>query len=284
MLKASFVGEIAVVECQPGEKKLVKKFAQQLLQKHKNIRTVAVKQTITEGKYRVRKIKVIAGEKKTETLYRENGCSFKLDLNKAYFSPRLSFERQRVSELAAPGEKVLVLFAGVGPYAIVIARRILLMERMAEKRAKEKNEKKKTDTKFPKTEIVGVELNPAAVKYFRENARLNKVDGMVEIVKADAKKFLAEKQNFGKFDRITMPLPKTAGEFLEGAVKCCAKGGTIHFYSIESELAENIYAKAEEKISEACVKQKRKFRIVNERVALPYAPRVVQIVVDFKML
>ncbi len=272
-MKASIIGEIAVVETHGEKAAQVKKFALELLAKQKNIRTVAVKATNTEGKYRVRKVKVIAGEKSTETTYRENDCTFKFDLNKVYFSPRLAFERQRICELARPGEKILVLFAGVGPYAIVIGRKITLLERAAEKKKK----------KLPKTEVIGVELNPAGIEYFEQNISLNKVGAIVSAVEADAKKFLAQKSNFKKFDRIIMPLPKTADKFLEGAVKCAAKGATIHFYSIESELAENIYATAEKKIEAACKKQKRKSKVILERVALPYAPRVVQVVVDFKV-
>lgn len=264
-MKASFVGEIAVVEFQPGERKQLGKFAKQLLREHKNLKTVAVKSSITEGKYRVRKIKVIAGKKTTETIYKENACVFKFDLNKVYFSPRLAFERQRIAALAKPGEKILVLFAGVGPYAIVIAKKLALEKRVNG------------------TEITGVELNPAGVKYFQENIELNKVSVIVEVVKADAKKFLAKKENTGKFDRIIMPLPKSAHEFLDGAVRCCRKGGVIHFYAIASELAKNVFENAEKQVMQACKKQKRKCKTSLERVVLPYAPRVVQIAVDFRV-
>lgn len=273
-MKASLVGEIAVIETHGEKQARVKKFTQELLAKQKNIRTVAVKVTNTEGRFRVRKVKVIAGEKSTETTYRENNCSFRFDLNKVYFSPRLAFERQRISELAQPGEKILVLFAGVGPYAIVIGRKIALLEKAAEKKRQ----------KLAKTEIVGVELNPAGVKYFEQNIALNKVGEIVSAVKGDANKFLTENKNWKKFDRIILPLPKTADKFLEGAVKCCRKGGIVHFYSIQSELADRLYGEAEKKILEACIKQKRRCKFLLERVALPYAPRVVQTVVDFKVI
>ena len=264
-MKASFVGEIAVVEYAPEERKRLKQFARELLQKHKNIKTVAVKATITEGKYRVRKIRVIAGKKTTETLYKENNCVFKFDLNKVYFSPRLSFERQRISEQVRPGEKVLVLFAGVGPYAIVIAKKLAW------------------EKKIDGTKIIGVEINPAAVKYFEENVLLNKVGGIVEVVRADAKKFLSKKQNLGKFDRIIMPLPKSGEKFLLGAVKCCGKNAVTHFYAIASEKQKNVFEETEKKVFAACKKVGRKCKILLERIALPYAPRVAQIVIDFRV-
>lgn len=279
------MGEIAIVETHGEKPAKLKKFAAELLLKQKNIRTVAVKATNTGGRFRIRKIKVIAGEKSTETTYRENGCSFRFDLNKVYFSPRLAFERQRISELAQAGEKILVLFAGVGPYAIVIGKKLLLEEKLAGKNkiSKAKNAKISKATGAKKTEIVGVELNPAGAKYFEQNIAFNKVEEIVSAVKGDAKKFLAKKSNFKAWDRVIMPLPKTADKFLEGAVKCCRKGGTVHFYSIQSELAESLYGEAKKKMLEACIKQKRRCKVVLERVALPYAPRVVQIVVDFKV-
>jgi len=262
-MKASMVGEIAVIEPTAENKGKYLQFARQLLQENKHIRTVAVKATATEGRYRVRKVRVIAGKKTTETTYRENGAILKLDLNKVYFSPRLCFERQRIAELVKPGERVLVLFAGVGPYAIVIAKKL------------GKNAKN--------TKIVGVELNPYAVEYFKENNKLNKTEALVTVVKADAKKFLAKKENRKAFDRIIMPLPKTAFKFLPGAVRCASAGATIHFYAIASERDGSPFEEAEKQIAHACAKQKRKFKIILKRVALPYAPRVVQVAIDAKI-
>ena len=122
------IGSITVVDIPEKLKKHKehkKEIANAILSIHPNIKTVAEKVSPVSGVYRIRKVKVIAGEKKTETIHTETGCRFKLDINKVYFSPRLVFERQRIANLVKNGKKcetVFVPFAGVGPFAIIIAK------------------------------------------------------------------------------------------------------------------------------------------------------------------
>ena len=192
------VGAIAVLEFGNDISNVKKKAAgSMLLSIHKNIKTVLEKTADVSGKYRVPKYKFLAGEKTTIAMHKENGCFFRVDLAKAYFSSKLSSERLRIAELVKDGENVLVLFAGVGPFAIVFA--------------KHSNARK----------IVGIELNPAACKNFRENIKLNKVGENVECVQGDVNKVVrAKPEKFsGKFDRVAMPLPKGAEDFLETAIK-----------------------------------------------------------------
>ena len=99
--------------------------------------------------------------KATETVHREHGCRFKVDPARAYFSSKLATERGRIRDMVQDGERILCLFAGVGPFAIVAAR--------------------SRDVK-----VVGVEVNPDAVAFFRENVLLNKVEDKVEVVLGDA--------------------------------------------------------------------------------------------------
>src|SRR5262249_55187053 len=153
---------------------------------HKNLRTVLKKLGPMEGEYRVRRVKPIAGEERTETIYKENGVLMKLDVSKVYFSVRLSSERKRIAELVMPNERVRVLFAGVGPFALAIAKR------------------------RPEAEVVAVEINPEAVRYMRENIALNKIRNM-EALESDARSL--DLRALGrKFDRVVMPLPKSAHE------------------------------------------------------------------------
>ncbi|MBA7599809.1 hypothetical protein ES703_06849 [subsurface metagenome] len=108
------VGDIAVVKI--PEKLLPKKqlIGQALMQVHHHVRTVLNQTTPVRGEFRTRELEVIAGEPRTETTHREGGCSFKVDLAKVYFSPRLATERLRVTKQIKPGEVVTNLFAGVG--------------------------------------------------------------------------------------------------------------------------------------------------------------------------
>lgn len=259
------VGDIAIVEI-PVE--LISKqgiIAQAIMAQNGHIKVVARKDSPMLGKYRVRKLTVIAGEKRTTTVYRESGCSFAFDVAKVYFSVRLSHERLRIASLVKPKEKVLVLFAGVGPFAIVIAKQ------------------------KPKTQIVGIELNPVAVKSFERNILLNKTTN-VKAILGDVKKVVPQKYR-GWADRIAMPLPHSAGDFLDAAlIGANSEGCTIHFYGFvetkakgEAKLHEDIYAPLVAVVKEKCRAAKMSCRITNKRVVRPFGPYVVQVVIDFKV-
>lgn len=142
-LKTSYdvIGSIAIIEIPEKLAKKEKLIANELMNLQKNIKTVCKKTSLYGGKYRTRKLKIIGGEKTKETEHKENGVILKLDVEKVYFSPRLSTERQRIMNLVKPKESVLVMFSGCAPYVCVIA----------------KNTKAK--------EVWGIELNPIAHKY-----------------------------------------------------------------------------------------------------------------------
>lgn len=153
LIPSSFdiIGDIIILEL---KKELIKKeklIAEILLKLHKNIKTVVKKAGIHKGVYRTQKLKVLAGVNKKETIYKENNVKIKLDVEKVYFSPRLSSERKRIMNLIKPDESILVMFSGCGPYPLVLS----------------KNTKAK--------EIYGVEINPIAHRYAIENLKLNKL-------------------------------------------------------------------------------------------------------------
>ncbi|MEM2138477.1 MAG: class I SAM-dependent methyltransferase family protein [Candidatus Anstonellaceae archaeon] len=249
------VGDIAVVEIPPALVKREKLIAEVILKNHKNVKTVAKKTGGTAGEFRIRPVKVIAGEKKTWTIYRESGCKFELDLNKTYFSPRLGTERARIAELVKPKELVLVPFAGVGPFAIAIGKAV------------------------PSARVVGIELNPDAAEYFKRNVVRNKCTNLTAIC-GDVAKLLPGKYK-GKASRAIMPLPKDAGRFLANAIPCLKKGGMLHYYSFGD--ARSPFAKAEEEVIEAAAKFGRKARVIFRRVVRPYSKEVEQVVVDAKV-
>ena len=143
------------------------------------------------------------------------------------------------------------MFAGVGPYAIVIA-----------KLAKPK-------------EVVGVEINPVAVRYFEENIRLNKVEGIVKAIEGDVREVVPKLK--GKFDRIVMPAPYNAEDFIDIAVGKIKKGGFIHFYTFAGE--EEVEKKAEE-IKKRFSDLGAEIEIINWRECGNFAPRVNRYVFD----
>ncbi|MCX8195315.1 MAG: class I SAM-dependent methyltransferase family protein [Candidatus Micrarchaeota archaeon] len=249
------VGDIAVVEIPPSLAKKQKLIASAIMKNHHNIKTVAKKTGATSGEFRIRPVRVIAGEKKTSTVYRESGCEFELDLNKTYFSSRLSSERTRICSMVKAGENVLVPFAGVGPFAIRIAKA------------------------QPKATVIGIELNPAAARYFEKNIARNRCPNILAL-KGDVKKLLPGKYA-GWADRVAMPLPKDSAHFLSNAIPCLKRGGTLHYYSFGD--AKSPFAKAESEIRAAATRLGRKASVIYKRIVRPYSAGTVQVVIDAKI-
>lgn len=237
------IGDIAIVEIPESLEPKENEIGKALLKVHSNLKTVLKKLSAMEGEYRVRRVKRIAGEDKTETTYKEHGVPMRLDVSKAYFSVRLSTERKRISALVKSGEKVLVLFAGVGPFALVIAK------------------------DHPEAQITAVEINPEAVRYLRENAKMNNAN--IKILEGDAREF-----EYSDFDRVVMPLPHSAEQFLDLAFGSVKAGGAIHFYSIVG--SEEPFANAEKKIPF------KNYKITGKRIVRPYSPDMVQVVLDLE--
>jgi len=245
------VGSIAVIEDHGAVKN--KALAKAIMKLHPRIKTVAVKGA-TAGKYRVRPLKTVAGIDSARTLHKENGCVFEVDLNKEYFSSRLSFERKRVASLVGENERVLALFAGVGPFPIELAK--------ANKTA----------------EVFAVEYNPNAVKRMRANAERNKV--ILRIECADAKIVLARKEVAGWADRVLMTAPHNARDFLQGAINATKRGGAIHYYSFSSPKDGN--KELEKDCRAACKAAKRRFKRLGARVVSTFSAGKAQWVLDFQ--
>ncbi len=238
-LPSSFeiIGDIAILEI---EEKIVERYKKEivsaLLSLNKSINVVVNKVGDVEGIYRTAKYKVLFYNKKnrmykniskiatpksvTETIHRELGCVYFLDISKVFFTSKLSFERERIAKQVSPGENVLVMFAGVGPFPICIGK------------YSEANK------------IVGVEINKHAVSYFKINTQLNKLNGKVLPILGD----VGEIEFSFKFDRIVMPAPKNAPDFLEHVVSFANdKRCYVHLYTFASE-EEILQKKKEEEI------------------------------------
>lgn len=257
-LVASFdmVGDIAVLEIPPALVRKQALIAAIIFKNHHNIRVVAKKIGGTRGEFRIRPVRVIAGEKRTHTVYREGGCEFELDLNKTYFSSRLGTERGRIAALVKKGEHILIPFAGVGPFAIRIGKTV------------------------PSATVVGIELNPAAAKYFEKNIVRNRCEN-ISAALGDVAKLLPGKFK-GWADRAAMPLPKDGTGFLPCIIPCLKKGGVLHYYSFGD--SRQPYAEAERQVKDAAAKAGRRAGVLFRRVVRPYSKETVQVVIDAKIL
>jgi tRNA (guanine37-N1)-methyltransferase len=207
---ADLVGDITVIEIPRELSAYEREIGEAILKANKNVQTVLGKAGAIGGTYRVRSYNVLAGKPKTETVHKEYGCQYCVDIAKAYFSPRLSNEHNRVATLVKEGETVVDLFAGVGPFAMRIAKA------------------------HENVKVYAIDVNPNAVEYLKRNIRLNRVEGKVHALLGDARQIVNERlAGFG--DRVIMNLPEGALNFVD--VACTAikpSGGTVHFYGFVS--------------------------------------------------
>ncbi|MCW4044040.1 MAG: class I SAM-dependent methyltransferase family protein [Candidatus Bathyarchaeota archaeon] len=200
------IGDIAIVEIPAELAAYASLIGEAILKTHKNLRTVLAKAGAVSGTYRLRELAVIAGEPKTATVHKEHGCRYQVDVAKAYFSPRLSHEHLRVASLVQNSETVVDLFAGVGPFAVLVAKN------------------------NPAAKVYAVDINPDAVELLQKNIRLNRVENRVFPILGDARQIVQDKLPWAA-DRVIMNLPEKAHEFVDAACKAVKPtGGTVHFY------------------------------------------------------
>ncbi|MGC8652087.1 MAG: class I SAM-dependent methyltransferase [Candidatus Micrarchaeia archaeon] len=248
------LGSIAIIELSDKLDRKEKAIASALLSSNRNIKTVLKKAGPVHGIYRTRKLKYIAGERTFMARYKENGCTFVFDVRKVFFSNRLSFERSRLSGLVGSKERVMVMFAGVGPFAIEIA-------------------KQHRDSK-----VVAIELNKHAYEYMKANIALNKTHN-VEPVLGDVRKASAAYVNFA--DRIIMPMPKSSMLFLDQALAVAKKHAFVHLYTFAP--SEDPFGEVRGKLEEHAMRHGYNVKIFGERVVRPYSASESEVVVDFEI-
>ena len=253
LLPSSFdiIGDIAIIELPDELKPYGKAIGEAILKVHRHIKAVFAKGSKVEGEYRVRELVHLAGENRTETIHRENGIRLKLDVAKVYFSPRLATERMRIFRKTRPGEVVFDMFAGVGPYSVLLAKKAGL--------------------------VFAVDLNPWAVRYLEENVRLNKTNNVIPVL-GDVRKVAGKI----KADRVIMNLPKFADRFLREAMLSVKPGGVIHYYGFGPE--EDLYSEHEAKIKAVARELGLNVEFLERRKVRPYAPRQFNIAIDFRIL
>jgi len=261
MANYDILGNIAIVKFQDETPEEIKKrFAMKFLEEHGNVKTILEKTEKVHGRLRTIKTNFIAGEETLEAEYKESGCRFKLNVETCYFSPRLANERleiaKKIQKLKA--KKVLVMFSGVAPFPIVIA-------------------------KYAKpNKIISIELGVECEKYARDNLWLNKVSDKIEHIQGDVNKILPKmaKQK-DKYEVIVMPRPNLKDNFLKSALSVAKKGTLIFYYGFCAE------TKKEEMIldlEKTAKKLKRKIKIMKVLEAGDIAPYEHRYRVEIKVL
>jgi len=147
------------------------------------------------------------------------------------------------------------MFAGVGPYSILIAK-----------------------SKKP-SKVIAIDKNPDAVYYLKENIALNSVKN-IEAIEGDARE--EAKKFAGIADHVIMNLPHSANEFLDSAVLLTKPGGIIHYYGITPE--DDLFESSIELITGAVEKAGRKLEVLEKRVVRSYAPHQYNICIESRVI
>jgi tRNA (guanine37-N1)-methyltransferase len=253
------IGDIAIIRVPDFLDKKSELIANAIIDTHNGVKSVWKQVGSVTGDYRIRDLEYIIGEKKSETIYKEHGCIYKTDIRETYFSPRLSYERLRIAKLVHPGETVLNMFAGVGCYSIAIANHSKPLK------------------------VYSIDINPIAIKYLQENIRLNRREKTVIPLLGDAKNLIEQKLQ-SVSDRVIMPLPEKAFDYLNSAISSLKpKGGWINYYDFEHA------KKNEDPIEKTINKVSKKIKLITDfevkfgRIVRPIGPGWYQIVLDINI-
>ena len=261
------LGDIAIVDEDDPER--ARALADAIVASALPVETVLNRASKVRGETRVRDWEVLAGEG-TETVHREYGHEFAVDLAAVYFSPRLATERHRVAEQVTPGERAFDMFAGVGPFVVPVAAR--------------------------GAEVVGVDINETAIEYLRENARRNGVPDRVTAIHGDVRGTVtgaseptqgednSESEGTdgyeGWADRLVMNLPHSADEFLHTAVALASEEAVVHYYDIQHE--DDPYGPGEAAIREAAGPE-YEVTVETRHTVRSYAPHELNVVLDVRL-
>ena len=246
------IGSIIIVRIPDSLISKKKIIGETLLEQVKTTKSVFFQSSPVEGDFRTRNLELLAGDDKTETEYKESGCRFIVDVEKTFFSPRLSTERERISNLVNDNETIVNMFGGIGMFSILSA-------------------KKKSCT------VYNIDINPDASTLCEENTRLNKLKGNVISLNGDASDII-KKELQNSANRVLMLLPERSDEFLDSAISSLKTNGIIHYYSHihadkkqdAAKLSENHFLKTNTIHS----------KILNSKIVRPIGPRFYQTVVD----
>ena len=222
----------------------------------------------TDRVYRTRDLEVIWGDEDMETTHKESGCLFKVNPERVFFSPRLSYERMRVASKVMAGETIINMFSGVGCFSIIMAR----MQ--------------------PQTKIYSIDVNPYAYEYMNENVRLNRMEGRVIPILGDVREELKKLGLEGVANRVLMPLPEEAHSFLPLAVRALeldkeGAGGIIHYYDVSTGRKDDdlfvMPIKRVRGIISSVFGDSLRLKIEEKRIVRSVAPRRYHVVLDLDL-
>jgi tRNA (guanine37-N1)-methyltransferase len=250
------IGEIAIIRI-PDElydKKEI--IGNAILNNIKHIRSVYMQNSPVKDLYRIRELECIAGVDNPITIYKEHGCKFKLNVKSVYFSPRLSNERKRLTDLVNNNEIIINMFAGVGTFSIIIA-------------------------KYKACKVYSIDINDEAYKYTVENVKINKVSDRVIPLLGNARDVIRANL-INVADRVLMPLPEYAKEYISDAILALKDHGIIHYFThIHADNKLDAINRSKDEM--IYIMQDYKYSVINAKVVRAVGPRLYQLVLDLEV-
>ncbi len=244
------VGSVILVEMgdapRPGE------VGEALLAVHGGADTVLARGGI-DGQHREPSVTVVAGEGDTETVHREHGTEYALDLAEVMFSPGNKAERTRMGEVVSATERVLDPFAGVGYFTLPMAR--------------------------AGARVTAIEHNPEAFSYLLENATRNGVTDRVEPYRADCRDVLDTYEG-PAFDRAVLGY-YDAYEYLPWVVPVVASGGIVHVHEATPESL--VPDRPVGRLEDAAADCGRDVSVLDTRTVKGYSEGVSHVAVDARL-
>jgi tRNA (guanine37-N1)-methyltransferase len=262
------IGNLAIIEFERLKKQEIEdlaniktEIANAILNLNKNVVSVYEKKSQIKEVHRIRELELLGGKNLSETIHKENNCSFRLDIKQTFFTPRLVFERNRVASSNIKENEIIVdLFAGVGPFSIQIA-------------------------KLHNVRVFSFDINPRAYNFLKENINNNKLKGKIFPFHLDIKNLLDLNDELGNqlkntVNRIIMNLPEKSIDYIE--VACFLmneKGGILHFYDFSEK--PNPVDNTKEKLSKELSKLNWKIdKILESKIVKAFSPKSDLVVFD----
>ena len=164
------------------------------------------------------------------------------------FSPGNKAERARMGEVVGPDERVFDMFAGIGYFALPMAR--------------------------AGADVTAAEIEPAAYRYLVENTRLNHVTDRLRPVLGDCRdvETTADRVVMGYYD---------AHEYLDAALAALVAGGFLHLHEATPEPL--FPERPADRLRSSADAAGRSVQILATRVIKDHSPGVVHGVVDARV-
>ncbi|HEV2449183.1 MAG TPA: methyltransferase domain-containing protein [Thermoplasmata archaeon] len=198
------IGDVVLVRLPPELAPVASEVGAALLEFVPAARIVGADEGV-RGPERRRSLRRLAGSGSWATVHRENGLRLDVDLERAYFSPRLAREHELVAAAVRPHENVLDLCCGIGPFALLIAH---------QGRA---------------ASVTAVDQNPDAIELLQRNLSHLRPGCPVESRVSEAGAFLLESPSF---DRAILNHPTGGAPLLPAVGRCVRPGGSLHYYEL----------------------------------------------------